>query len=195
MHLTCAVFCSVELDSLVEKLGSVDISLKHVLAFLQTELALIADIPKTVVVVEAALANPVTALFLNVSWHALYVVSDPVESLLSFVGELDSSFLTGWEGHVLRFTFSVLSTLGLLASVAVLTALEVIVLALGAFPTAIGELEVVLHHLGRHPRLSGVHGHEHVALMGLDIIRFKIVDFLGKLRHACCGYKWCGLLI
>ena len=75
VHLTCAVQCSVELDSLVEKLGSVDICLKHVLAFLQTELALVTDIPKAVVVVEAALANPVTAFFLNVSWHALYVVS------------------------------------------------------------------------------------------------------------------------
>jgi hypothetical protein len=47
-------------------------------------------------VIEAALANPVTAFFLNISRHALNVVSDPVESLMGFVGKLDSSFLTGW---------------------------------------------------------------------------------------------------
>lgn len=52
---------------------------------------------------------------------------------------------------MLGFTLDVFLTLRLLASVAVLASLEVIVLALGALPTAIREPEVIGHTLARLP--------------------------------------------
>ena len=101
---------------------------------------------------------------------------------MSLVGKLDGSFLTGWKGHMLGLALDVLLTLRLLASVAVLASLEVIVLALGAFPTAIREPEVGLHIPLRLPCLLDIHGSEHGNLWRLTKLGFKIVDFLGKLR-------------
>lgn len=78
---------------------------------------------------------------------------------------------------------------------AVLAALEVVVLAFGAFPTAIWESEGVFVLLGRHPNLRGVHGSEHGLGLLLDIHWFKIVHFLGKFRNGLSGDKGSGILI
>lgn len=79
IHLTYTVLTlssSVELNSLVEKLSSIDVCLQHTVRFLQSELTLITLIPKTVVMVEATLANPVAALFLNIVRHLLDGLSE-----------------------------------------------------------------------------------------------------------------------
>jgi hypothetical protein len=85
---------------------------------------------------------------------------------------------------MLGLAIGIISALWLLASVAVLASLEVIVLALGAFPTAIRELEVIGQRPHGLPRLLDIHGGEHGNLLVLDVLGFKIVDFLGKLRNA-----------
>ena len=116
---------------------------------------------------------------------------------MGLVGELHGSLLASRHVHVLRLSFNVFLTLGLLASVAVLATLEVVVLALGALPTPIREPEVILAPLllllGL-PGLVGIHlGYKHWHLIILVILSLKTVHFLGKLIHG--GYEWSSLLI
>ena len=95
---------------------------------------------------------------------------------------------------MLWLSFSVIITLRLFASVTVLTSFEVVVLALGAFPTAIREPEVRCHsllvQLLRLPCLLRIHWHKNGSLV---ILSLKVVDFLGKLIES--GDKRSSLLI
>jgi len=79
--------------------------------------------------------------------------------------------------------------------VAVFAPLEVVVLAFGAFPTAIWEPEGVFVLLNGFPDLGGVHGGEHGQWLLLNIDGFKIVHFLGKFRNGPGGDEGSGILI
>lgn len=84
--------------------------------------------------VEAALADPVALLLFALGLILL------LASLA--ILRLDSGLLGGFNEHVLGLAVVVVGGLGLLAAVAVLAALEVVVLAFGALPAAIRELVV-----------------------------------------------------
>lgn len=95
-------------------------------------------------------------------------------------------------------TLDIFSALWFLAPVTVFTAFKVVVLALGAFPSTVRELEVLLHppcSLLRLPGLLGIHGHEHWHLLVLAKFWFKIVDFLGKLVETLSRYERSSKLI
>lgn len=110
----------------------------HLLGLLQVGLlghgAPVASRAERIVVVEAALADPVALLFFALGLVLL------LASLA--ILRLDSGLLGGFNEHVLGLAVVVVGGLGLLAAVAVLAALEVVVLAFGALPAAIRELVV-----------------------------------------------------
>ena len=127
---------------------------KHIHAIGVTKLAHVADLSERKVVVEASLTGPITytlcwslrgTLSLRVEGNrAVLVVAlgcDSLHDLLLHDLGLFLVYLLLWLEHVLRFAFDVLNALGLLASVALLSALEVVVLALVTFPAAIWEFE------------------------------------------------------
>ena len=115
----------------------------------------VAHISESEVVVEASLAGPVTNSFLDLFvswglwWAALFFFALSWGFSLSGVFLLKETFLLGigslvWRHcQVVWHSFAVISILWLLASVALLSSLEVIVLALAAFPSTIWELEFV----------------------------------------------------
>lgn len=131
--------------------------------------------------VEAALANPVAALFLDVVRHLLDSLSESSKSLLSLISEFHGSLFTSGHVHMLRFALNVFVTSGFLASVTVFATLEVVVLALGTLPASVGELKILSLSLGLLCGLPGllcIHRHEHRSLL---LLRLKTVHFLGKL--------------
>lgn len=134
-------------------------------------MALIANIPEREVEVPAALARPVTNSLLGhlldllghlTLTHLLEVwvllcqaclllkyclgflhFLGLIYSLLPVLNRFHGGFLVLGPEHVLRSASHILHSLGLLAPVALFAALEVIVLALGAFPASVWELEIV----------------------------------------------------
>lgn len=143
--------------------------------------------------VEAALAYPVAALFLDVVRHLLDILSESSKSLLSLISKFHGSLFTSGHVHVLGFTLNIFVTSGFLASVTVFATLEVVVLTLGALPASIRELEVLCHSLGLLLRLPGllcIHLHERRSFL---LLWYKTAHFLGKLSVG--GNKRSSLLI
>lgn len=107
----------------------------HLLGVLQVGFlghgAPVARRAERIVMVEAALADPVAFLLFALSLGLL------LASLTIF--RLDSGLLVGFDEHVLGLSVVIFGALGLLAAVAVLAALEVVILALGALPAAVRE--------------------------------------------------------
>lgn len=122
--------------------GGVDNTCLHIhllqlgLALRLGKLASVAHGSERVVVVEALLADPVALLL-----TFLCVLLDLAPFAIFC---LHNGFFGASDRHVLGLALNVISALRLLASMTVLTALEVVVLALGAFPATIRELIVVL---------------------------------------------------
>lgn len=146
--------------------------------------------------VEAALANPVAALFFDVIRHLLDILSESSKSFLSLIGKLHGSLLASGHVHVLRLTFNIFVTSRFFASVAIFATLEVVVLALGALPATIGELEVLCLSLGLLRRLLGLPGPLCIHLgedRSFNLFWDKTVHFLGKLSVG--GNKRSSLLI
>ena len=122
------------------------------------EVAHVADVSEREVVVETSLASPVSNtllcshLFLLqaallVAVHLIVFILDVFEYELSSLSRFFGCFLHfifHLKSHVLGFTFLIFKVLAFLASKALLATLEVIVLALIAFPSTIWEGKVVL---------------------------------------------------
>lgn len=110
--------------------------MKHLAALDVAHVAFVAHISESKVVIAASFAGPVSN---SLCW--LLARDD-----LSW-GDLLHGFSLGLSVngrllHVSWHTIGVFVGLALLASVALLSTLEVVVLALGAFPSSFGELEV-----------------------------------------------------
>lgn len=144
---------------------------QHLVVLLKREIALVACVSEGEVEIAASLALPVAGSLLDFVqalselgktgslelWAGLRVgglllqqgfrvaeLPGLVEPLLLVLGGLEGELLLLWFEHVLWPTGTVLDGLRLLASMALLAALEVVVLALGAFPSSIREFEAAV---------------------------------------------------
>lgn len=131
-------------------------------------LAPVAYGTERVVVIEALLADPVALVLtplLNLCLLTLFAIF-----------RLDGCLLCGIDSHVLRLAFDIIGCLRLLASVTVLTALEVIVLAFCTLPAAFRERIIILF-LPLRPRWL---------VFGLSLA------VNGRLSDADLGKDWLG---
>jgi len=107
-------------------------------ALLSWEVALVAFLSEREVVVQALLASPITSSLDHRLFAVCYkLVVDCLCCLLLFL-------LTGWLQHVLWLALEVFWWLRLLASEALLSAFEVVVLALFTLPSTIWEIKAWL---------------------------------------------------
>jgi len=112
----------------------------------EAQLAHVAHVTETKVVVGASLAGPVaSSLLVEVASELVDSVVEAV--LVSFVLAVGVGFagllLLGQSvDHVVWLSVNVLGGLGLLASVASFSSLEIVVLAFGALPATVWELKV-----------------------------------------------------
>lgn len=132
------------------------LSVKHFIAFDVAHVAHVAHISEGKVVIEASLAGPVTNSLLDLlggSWgfrctaRLLDINFFRFGVFRIFLKEtflFEFSSLWGRHGQVSWHAFAVIFGLRFFASVAFLSSLEVVVLALTAFPSSVWELEVIL---------------------------------------------------
>lgn len=165
--------------------------LLHLVTLGEAQFAHVTHVTETEVVVGALLADPVTSSFL------VKVTSELVDSvvqtvLVSFVLAVGARFaqfllLGNSVDHVVWLSLNVLGGLGLLASVAGFSSLEIVVLAFGALPTTVWELKVgslassVLF-------LAGVEGQLGIVLRSLGV-EGLLLAFLADFSKIC-HRKW-----
>jgi len=161
LHLECLILLLWDLSSkrleVLNLLVSLALlSVKHFIAFDVAHVAHVAHISEGKVVIEASLAGPVTNSLLDLlggSWgfrctaRLLDINFFRFGVFRIFLKEtflFEFSSLWGRHGQVSWHAFAVIFGLRFFASVAFLSSLEVVVLALTAFPSSVWELEVIL---------------------------------------------------
>lgn len=172
----------MEVLNLLESLAL--LSVKHFIAFDVAHVAHVAYISEGKVVVEASLAGPVTNSLLDLlggSWcfrctaRLLGINFFRFGIFRIFLKEtflFEFSSLWGRHGQVSWHAFAVIFSLRFFASMAFFSSLEVVVLALAAFPSSVWELEVTLlfveecfSFLDSFVGMEGVEGWGEVSLM------------------------------
>jgi len=172
----------LEVLNLLESLAL--LSVKHFIAFDVAHVAHVAHISEGKVVVEASLAGPVTNSLLDLlrgSWgfsctaRLLGINFFRFGIFRIFLKEtflFEFSSLWGRHGQVSWHAFAVIFGLRFFASMAFFSSLEVVVLALAAFPSSVWELEVILlfveecfSFLDSFVGMEGVEGWGEVGLM------------------------------
>lgn len=138
------------------------LAVEHFVALDVAKIAHVADVSEGEVVVEASLASPVTDSLLNflgrsrggfggTAWFLLaWLIGINIALSFHFLQEtllFSLGSLSWWHSQMLWHTFAVIIGLSFLASVALLSAFKVVVLALAALPSTIWELEVAFSSL------------------------------------------------
>lgn len=148
----------MQVELRIEEPGTVFVNSLHLLRLLEGHGALVAEASERIVVVGASLADPVATPVGDLALRGgLGLLLGPLHLTVVLVCLLEGGLLLRRHGHVLGLALDVVVALDFFASVAVFAALEVIVLALGALPAAVREVEVVLL-LGLVAGLGGGHG-------------------------------------
>jgi len=115
----------------------------HLLVFLQSEVAHVAHLAETEVVVVASLAKPVASSVPRTPELVHAVVEAELVPFIFGFDSLGFLLLVGTGDHVLGLSLHVIASLRFLASETCLSTLEIVVLTFRAFPATVWELEVV----------------------------------------------------